>query len=295
MKFCRYDDNSLGVVREAHVYDASDILQRLPALHWPYPLGDQFVASLDDIWEQLSTRSFRGPARAVDEVVLRSPVANPSKIVAAPVNYRLHVEEAQADPEIHANRSVLKIGDAGLFLKATSSLCGPGDGIVVHMPERRTDHEVELAVVIGKACRNVAQSEALQYVAGYAVGLDITIRGAEDRSFRKSLDTYSVLGPWLVTRDEIPDPGSLDLELAVNGVVRQRSNTCQLIYDVPKLIAWASTWYTLLPGDIILTGTPEGVGPVAPGDTLVATIDRIGTMTVNVTAPNAMRSEVAVR
>jgi 2-keto-4-pentenoate hydratase/2-oxohepta-3-ene-1,7-dioic acid hydratase in catechol pathway len=119
-------------------------------------------------------------------------------------------------------------------------------------------------------------------VAGYCIGLDITVRGSEDRSFRKSGDSYSVLGPWLVTSDEIPTPGQLDLQIAVNGDVRQSSNTKYLILGVAELIELASSFYTLYPGDVIFTGTPEGVSPIEPGDEIVATIEKIGTMHVSV-------------
>jgi len=149
--------------------------------------------------------------------------------------------------------------------------------------ERRNDHEVELAVVIGKEGRNIAADDALDFVAGYCIGLDMTIRGPEDRSFRKSPDSYTVLGPWLVTADEIPDPGALEVKIEVNGVVKQRENTAELILSVPQLIAWASSFYTLYPGDVLLTGTPQGVGPVKPGDVMLATIERIGEMRVAVT------------
>ena len=128
------------------------------------------------------------------------------------------------------------------------------------------------------------------YVAGYAIGLDITIRGSEDRSFRKSADSYSVLGPWLVTADEIPDPGTLDLEIAVNGERRQQSNTRYLILGVAELIELASSMYTLYPGDVIFTGTPDGVSPIVAGDRIVATIESIGTMHVAVRAAGGVRA-----
>jgi 2-keto-4-pentenoate hydratase/2-oxohepta-3-ene-1,7-dioic acid hydratase in catechol pathway len=156
--------------------------------------------------------------------------------------------------------------------------------VAVRKPDRRTDHEVELAFVIGREARNVSKGDALSYVAGYTIGLDITIRGSEDRSFRKSPDSYSVLGPWLVTADEIPDPGVLDLQVSVNGTRRQQSNTRYLILGVPELIELASSFYTLYPGDVIFTGTPEGVSPIQPGDEIVASIERIGSMTVAVRA-----------
>ena len=124
----------------------------------------------------------------------------------------------------------------------------------------------------------------MKYVAGYSIGLDITIRGSEDRSFRKSPDNYSILGPWLVTADEISDPGNLDLSITVNGEVRQKSNTNNMILSVPELIEFASSFYTLHPGDIFMTGTPEGVGQIVPGDAIVATVEKIGSMEVAVSA-----------
>ncbi len=139
-------------------------------------------------------------------------------------------------------------------------------------------------VLIGRQGRDIAAERALDHVVGYAIGLDMTVRGPEDRSLRKSIDSYAVLGPWLVTADEIADPGTLDLELRVNGELRQRSNTRHLIFDVPKLIAYASAAYTLYPGDLIMTGTPEGVGPVVAGDVIEAEIEGIGAMTVAVRA-----------
>ena len=135
-------------------------------------------------------------------------------------------------------------------------------------------------IVIGRTADRVSSAEAMACVAGYAIGLDISIRGSEDRSFRKSADTYSVLGPWLVTADEIPNPNALDLQLAVNGTVRQQSNTRHMILSVAELIALASSIYTLHPGDLIFTGTPEGVSPIEAGDRITATIEQIGSMEV---------------
>ena len=204
------------------------------------------------------------PVLALDSVTLLSPVANPGKIVAAPVNYQKHLDEVRDNPALHNNTTghTLTIHNAGVFLKATSSLVGAGQGVEIRMPDRRTDHEIELAFVIGREASRVPKERALEYVAGYAIGLDITIRGTEDRSFRKSPDSYSVLGPWLVTADEIPNPGALDLEIAVNGERRQQSNTRYLILGVAELVELASSMYTLHPGDVILTGTPEGVSPI---------------------------------
>jgi 2-keto-4-pentenoate hydratase/2-oxohepta-3-ene-1,7-dioic acid hydratase in catechol pathway len=196
----------------------------------------------------------------------------------------MHVEEAELDPEIITERFQGKVTDQGLFLKANSSLVGPGDGIAVRFPDRRTDHELELGVVIGKTAANVAEADALDYVAGYAIALDMSIRGPEDRSLRKSCDSYAILGPWLVTADEIADPDDLDFTLTIGGEMRQDSNTRHMILDTRRQIAWASAFYTLHPGDIIMTGTCEGVGPVAPGDVLHCRFEVIGEMDVAVRA-----------
>ena len=157
-----------------------------------------------------------------------------------------------------------------------------GQAVVADWAERRIDHEIELALVIGKQGFRISEDQALSHVAGYMIGLDMTIRGTEDRSFRKSLDTFTVFGPHVVTADEIGDPGNLDFELKVNQETRQKANTAQLIWNVQKLISYASQAYTLYPGDIIMTGTPEGVAPVLPGDTMHAWIQGIGEMSVAV-------------
>ena len=217
-------------------------------------------------------------------MTLLSPVANPGKVVAAPVNYQKHLDEVRGDESLHHQNPINTIHKAGLFLKATSALAGAGEGIALRKLDRRNDHEIELAFVIGKTARHVTKDRALDYVAGYAIGLDITIRGPEERSLRKSADTYAILGPWLVTPDEVPEPNALDLRLSVNGQPRQDSNTRNMILGVRELIELASSFFTLHPGDVFFTGTPEGVSPIEPGDTIVATIERIGSMTVKVRA-----------
>src|SRR5580658_51041 len=286
MNLCRFNEGRLGLVEGGSVRDVTAALEVLPAYRYPLPRYDVMIANLEPVMARVKAIAARSPQLPLPDVKLLSPVANPGKIVAAPVNYQRHLEEVKGDVQLHQNTQThtITIQKAGLFLKATSSLVGPGEGIALRHLDRRNDHEVELALVIGKKANNVKASEALQYVAGYAIGLDITIRGTEDRSFRKSPDSYTVLGPWLVTADEIPDPGSLDLAISVNGEVRQKSNTKYMILGVPELIELASSFYTLYPGDIISTGTPEGVSPIAPDDIIVATIDRIGSMEVKVQA-----------
>ena len=186
--------------------------------------------------------------------------------------------------ELHHDNAITTIHRAGLFLKAASSVVGAGDGIALEKLDRRSDHEVELAAVIGRTARRVSRADALAHVSGYCVGLDITIRGSEERSLRKSVDSYTVLGPYLVSADDVGSPDDLDVRLSVNGELRQSSNTRFLIKKVAELIEFASSFYTLYPGDVLMTGTPEGVAPIYPGDTIEATISRIGTMRVAVRA-----------
>ena len=289
MRICRFDNNRLGVVEHETVRDVTAALDELPACTYPFPTHDLLMADLGKVVARATALLPDAPAVPLAGVKLLSPVANPGKLIAAPVNYQKHLDEVKGDSQIHAGNPAhtVTIQSAGLFLKATSSLAGAGDGIAAVKLDRRTDHEVELVVVIGRVARHVSRAEALGYVAGYCIGLDVSIRGSEDRSFRKSPDSYSVLGPWLVTADEIPDPGVLDLQISVNGAVRQKSNTSYLILGVPELIELASSFYTLYPGDVIFTGTPEGVSPIQPGDEVSASIERIGSMDVHVRAADA--------
>jgi 2-keto-4-pentenoate hydratase/2-oxohepta-3-ene-1,7-dioic acid hydratase in catechol pathway len=286
MKLCRFGEGRLGLVEGTVVRDVTAALEVLPAYRYPLPGFDPMIANLDKVVARARAIAAEAPAQPVSSVSLLSPVANPGKIACAPLNYQKHVDEVRSDAQIHHNQAatMAPIQTAGLFLKATSALVGPGQGIALRKLDRRNDHEVELAVVIGKTANNVRASEGYEYVAGYAIGLDITIRGPEERSLRKSSDSYAVVGPWLVTADEVPDPANLNLRIAVNGEERQNSNTKYLILGVPELIAFASSFYTLYPGDIIITGTPEGVSPIQPGDVISAYIERIGTMDVTVRA-----------
>ena len=284
MRLCRYDDDRIGLIREDQLFDATAALAQLPSLNWPVPLGDHLIANLDAMRPALEAAADESAPVSIDSVALKSPVANPGKIIGAPVNYHKHHEEAVADSDINLGREIKTIDTYGLFMKANSSLVGPSEGVALHFTDRRNDHEVELAMVIGKGGADISRAEAMDHVAAYAIGLDMTVRGTEDRSLRKGVDTYSVLGPWLVTADEIADPDKLDLEILVNDEMRQKSNTSNLIFDCAKLIEYASAFMTLYPGDIIMTGTPEGVGPVVPGDTMQARIEGIGSMSVPVRA-----------
>jgi 2-keto-4-pentenoate hydratase/2-oxohepta-3-ene-1,7-dioic acid hydratase in catechol pathway len=284
MRLCRYGEAKLGIISGSDMRDVTQALDVLPNCRYPLPIGDPLISNLDKFRKRANEIAKDMTAVGMKGLEFRSPVANPSKVIGAPVNYQKHMDEVAGDEELHHNNQVVAITRAGLFLKAVSSLVGPGEGIALRKLGRRNDHEVELAVVIGQTANNVKAADALDYVAGYSIGLDITIRGTEERCLRKSVDSYTVLGPWLVTSDEITDPNDLNLQIEVNGETRQDSNTKNMILSVEKLIEFASSFYTLHPGDVILTGTPEGVGPIVPGDTLTATIAKIGSMKVKVRA-----------
>ncbi len=264
MKICRFDDNRVGVVRGDQVVDITATA------------GDRLVPSVPSNLEGLPKKPLAG-------VRLLSPVKSPGKIIAAPVNYKAHIEEMKK-ANISPGFNIWDIEKAGLFLKATSSLVGPSQGIAQRFLDRRTDHEVELVFIMGKKASQVSREKALDYVAGYCLGLDVTVRGSEDRSFRKSIDSYTVLGPWLTTADEIPDPQNVQITLRQNGEVRQDTNTSDMLWDVARLIEFATRFYTLQPGDVFFTGTPSGVSPIRPGDRLVASSPELGSMEVSVRA-----------
>lgn len=217
---------------------------------------------------------------------LGCPVARPSKILCIGLNYAKHAKETNAPIP---NEPIL-------FMKATSSVSGPNDPIIIPKDSVKTDWEVELAFVIGKKASYVDESEAMDYVAGYCLHNDVSERefqlergGTWDKG--KGCDTFAPLGPWMVTSDEIPDPHNLRLWLSVNGVMMQDGNTDDLIFSIPQLVAYISRFMTLLPGDIVSTGTPAGVGlgcnpPVylKPGDVVELGIDGLGSSRQNLVA-----------
>ena len=282
MQLCRFNDNRLGLVEGDRVKDVTAALDVLPAAHYPLPTYDLMIAHLPQLRTAVEKLAKDAKTFALKDCALLPPVANPGKIVAAPVNYKKHLEEAQSDPELHHQNKIAEIQRVGLFLKATSSLAGASQGIVIRHPDRRTDHEIELVAIIGSKADRVAREDAMKHIAGYCIGLDITVRGPEERSLRKSIDSYSVMGPYMVTADSVKDPNNLDFELTVNGETRQKANTSDLLIGIADLIVFASAYYTLMPGDLLMTGTPEGVGPIQHGDVIGARIDQLGSMQVKV-------------
>lgn len=189
-----------------------------------------------------------------DEVKFEAPVTNPGKIVCVGHNYREHILEMKR--EIPPNPVI--------FAKFANTLIGPWDDIPYYPISEQLDYEAEFAFVIGKKARNVSEEDALEYVAGYTVANDVTYRDIQRRTLQwlqgKSIDGSLPLGPWLVTKDELQDPSGLEIVLTVNGEERQRSNTANLVFTVQKMVAFLSNLMTLEPGDLVLTGTPGGVG-----------------------------------
>ena len=215
-----------------------------------------------------------------------SPIARPSKILCIGLNYAKHAKETGAAIPT----------EPILFMKSTSSLTGPFDNIIIPKNSEKTDWEVELGVVIGKKASYVSEEEAMNYVAGYVLHNDVSERafqlergGTWDKG--KGCDSFAPLGPWLVTKDEIPNPHKLRLWLSLNGKMMQDSNTDDLIFNIPQLISYSSQFMTLLPGDVISTGTPAGVGLgfspniyLKPGDVVELGIDGLGSSKQTVVA-----------
>lgn len=209
---------------------------------------------------------------------LLAPVPDPSKVVAAPVNYTDHQTEMSTDSHIDS---------LGVFLKAPSSVIGTGDVVQLPYDDRRFDQEGELAVVIGRAASHVPIEDALSVVAGYTCLLDMTMRGGEDRSVRKSFDTFTPLGPYLVTPEEVGPLEDLELRTWVGGTLRQRADIADLIWSVPALVTYVSSVMHLEAGDVIATGTPAGVGQVEGGDEVVVEITGLGRLSITVSAAGA--------
>ncbi len=226
-----------------------------------------------------AAESGAGTRTPLDGARLASPIPRPPKIVCVGLNYLDHATEQNVPLPEHPL----------LFSKATSSVVGPYDDVVLPAESEQVDYEVELAVVVGKTATAVSEADAYDYVAGYTVANDVSARDIQFRQQQwhqgKSYDTFCPMGPWLVTKDEIPDPNALAVKLTLNGTVLQDSNTDNLIFNVPTLVSRISSAMTLVPGDVISTGTPAGVGVfrdpkilLEAGDYMETWVEGIGTL-----------------
>jgi 2-keto-4-pentenoate hydratase/2-oxohepta-3-ene-1,7-dioic acid hydratase in catechol pathway len=271
------NDARLGLLRDDHVIDlatASD--GRLPLdMRTFLQQGENAMRLARQVGENAAASS------ALSEVTLLAPIPNPSKVVAIGLNYMDHCREQNIEPP-----------EAPIiFAKFPSAVVGPGAAIRWDPAlTRKVDYEVELAVVMGRTARRVSAADALDYVAGYTICNDVSARDLQfgDRQWvrGKSLDTFCPLGPWLVTRDEIPDPHDLFIRCTLNGDVMQDSTTAEMIFGVPQLVEFISRAFTLLPGDVIANGTPDGVGVfrspqvfMKDGDVVTLEVEGLGQLT----------------
>lgn len=284
MKLATFNDLRVGIVEDNSVFDITPLLPAALDL-----LSRQRMNWLIANWGSISPRlaSYRTDTQrlALAQVRLLAPNPAPPHVFAAPANYRKHLGEL-------GSRVVTKPGrtarEQGFFLKAPGSVVGAGQAIELPRgSERRFDHESELAVIIGRGGRNIPRAQAMEHVFGYACLIDATLRiekdvAEEERSMRKSFESFTPIGPWIVTADEVPDPGQLQNRLWVNGELRQHANTGEMIVGIAELIELVSSVLTLQPGDVIASGTPEGVGPLQPGDEVRIEIESVGSMTLPV-------------
>ncbi|WP_418279819.1 fumarylacetoacetate hydrolase family protein [Halorubrum sp. DTA98] len=286
MRFVQYDDGRLGLLTDdgEGIVDLTDRLD----LSSNDPLQEYIRGDYD-----ASAYADADPDLAVADAHVGSPIRRPGKVIAAPLNYENHIAEAIADKDITTDEW-FSIEDKGYFLKAPSSVVGPDDGVELPFSDRRCDHEVELAFVMGDDVKDVSTEEAWENVFGYTILLDISVRGDQDRSNRKSYDTFTVIGPCVVTADEIDDPQNLDLALQLNGETKQDDNTSDMVYSCGNIVQYASIGTTIEAGDVITTGTPEGVSALSDGDTIEATIEDVGSMTVDVTERDLVFDDVDV-
>lgn len=294
MKLAHYRRNGetrVGLVNSGLVFDVLDAAKTLGlALHnEPITidrlLSDGGVESLQPAEEKITRACVGVP---VETVKLLSPILNPEKILLLAVNYLSHSKEQNVKPPT----------EPYLFTKFRNALIGPGDSILIPKMSKKVDWEVELAVIIGKAGKYIARKDAMNYVAGYAISNDVSFRDFQfDTQLPdgkttlglnwvkgKGLDSSFPLGPWLVTKDEIPDPHQLGISLSVNGKRKQWSNTSDMVFKIVSLVEYVSAGITIKPGDIISTGTPQGVAAftgepfLKDGDIVEGAIDRIGTL-----------------
>ena len=278
MRICRFEKGAekdrLGVVEGDKVYDVTAAIDLLEPVRWPVPMGDRMIANLDRLRPRMEELIKSGaPSYPLAEVTLKAPVANPSKFFCGAGNWPEHKEQM-------GGRTMRNLG---WLHKTTNALAGPADDVELIAPGRITFHEAEQAIINGKEGKQISREKALDYVAGYAICLDMSMQGEENFSHNKCYDTYGVIGPWMVTTDEIPDPAVMTFRFYVNDEMRQQGDISRLVLDVPAMIEFASSVATLYPGDVIMSGTPVGISQVFPGDVMRTEFDIIGTMITNVT------------
>lgn len=284
MRLVRFDEDRLGLLSDEGIIDVTDRLEinaEDPLIE--YIRGDYDASEYADAKVDYQR----------EEVTVASPVKRPGKVIAAPLNYENHIKEAIADKDITTDEW-FSIEDKGYFLKAPSSVVGPDHGVELPFDDRRVDHEIELAFIMGEDVKNVSTEDAWDSIFGYTVLLDISVRGDQDRSNRKSYDTFTVIGPAVITADEISNPQNLNMRLDLNGKTQQDANTSDMVYTCADIVQYASIGTTLESGDVVTTGTPEGVSELNDGDVVNAEIESVGAMTVNVAHSDTTFADITV-
>lgn len=283
MKITRFNGGRIGVVRDESIYDVSAACGVEPG-EWP-PVG---MVRIIGAWETLRPKIEAAVAsttgKPLASVTLETPDPWPNKLLALPSNFHDHHEEMRG--RSYAIPGGVTADNAGFFMKANSSMIGAGQAI--ELPSDKLDrefhHECEMAIVIGKPGRHISVESALDHVFGYACLIDVTMRGKEERVMRKSYETFCPVGPWITTADEVGDPFGINMQLWVNGELRQHSTPAKMIVGIREAIAMSSAVTRLESGDIIASGTMAGVGPIKPGDEVTIEIDRVGRMSLPVVA-----------
>lgn len=279
MKIALFDEWRVGIVLGDDLVDVTSLVPGW-APEWPYPWMLNLINQFNEVRPALEKFLQGAKTLPIHQVRLRPPIPLPSKIVAAPVNYVLHQSEMGGSGGVYAGAAIKTIEDYGLFLKPSSSIVGPGATITLPFQNRRTDHEAEIGVIIGRTVTNLTEDEAESAIFGVTGLMDLSVRGQEDRPFRKGFDGFCPIGPVIVTRDELGPLDAMTFRFWVNQELRQEGNTRDMIYSMRRLVSLASYQSTLFPGDIIASGTPAGVGPVHPGDTLHLQVDGVGDLKV---------------
>jgi len=293
MKICHYGEREAGAVQDDRVYPIGAALAAAGHLRPGYTMQEviEALASRPQAMQCARQAMAERKSFPLGSVTLLAPIENPPSIWAAAANYKAHAAEmlaASGGPD----RSRLGKDDlmAEFFLKPSSSIIGPGGSIILPKVSKDVDYEAELCAVIGTRARRVSEANALEHVFGYTICWDISQRDPwgrdrqNTRNIRKGFDTFTALGPWIVTRDELPEPQDVRIEVELNGMPAMTAHTSDMICGVRDHIRFLSHVLTLRPGDLITTGTPAGVAKLAPGDKLRGRIEHIGEMTLSVAA-----------
>jgi 2-keto-4-pentenoate hydratase/2-oxohepta-3-ene-1,7-dioic acid hydratase in catechol pathway len=286
MKIARFNGGHIGVISGDRIVDISAACGVDPG-EWP-PVGmNRLIASFEALKPAIASAA-AGPGVPLADVRLETPIPWPHKLLAMPNNFAAHgAEMALKNFAGGPKREESVAADqAGFFMKSSGSLSGPFDPIVLpDRPDREFHYECEMATIVGVGGRDIRVEDALDHIFGYAALIDVTMRGLGERVMRKSFDSFTPVGPWITTSDEVGAPDDIELQLWLNGERRQHAVARDMVVGIREQIALCSSVTRLEPGDIIASGTMAGVGKLAPGDTVTIEIARVGRMELKVAVP----------